>query len=48
LERIGAAMEQRWSLECKNRKKESRNDEEGSKDSSRESQEKGTPLFVFC
>ena len=37
LERIGAAMEQRWSSE-----EESRNDVEGSKDGPGESQEGGT------
>ena len=42
LERIGATMEWRWSLEGENRKEESRGEEEGSKDSPRESQEKGT------
>ena len=37
LERIGAAMEQRWSSEEAIRKKESRSDKEGSKDGPRES-----------
>ena len=31
LERIGATMEQRWSLEGENRKKKSRDEEEGIK-----------------
>ena len=47
-ERIGAAMEQRWSSEGENRKEESRDDEERFKNSSRESQEEKTLLFTFC
>ena len=45
LERIGAAMEQRWGLE-----EESGigDEEEGSKDGPRESQEGGTPSSAFC
>jgi len=43
LERIGAAMERRWGLEEESRKEENGDDAEGSKDSSRESQEGGTP-----
>jgi len=46
LERIGAVMEWRWSLGGENRKKESRDEEEGSKDGPRESQEEKTPLFA--
>ena len=37
LERIGAAMEQRWSLEENNRKKENGDDEGDSKDGPSES-----------
>jgi len=48
LERIGAAMEQRWSLEEEVVKEENRDEEEGSKDGPRESQEEGTPLFASC
>ena len=48
LERIGATIEQRWSLEGKVRKEESRDDAEGSKDGPRESQEKGTPSSISC
>ena len=48
LERIGAMMEQRWSLEGEIRKEESRDDAERSKDGPGESQEKGTPLSVSC
>jgi len=44
LERIGAAMELRWSLEGEDRKEESRNDTEGSKDGPREIQKEGTLL----
>jgi len=43
LERIGAAMEQRWGLE-----EESGDEEEGSKDGPRESQEGGTPSSASC
>ena len=48
LERIGAAMKQRWDLEGENGKEESRDKERGSKDGSGESQEEGTTLFTFC
>ena len=37
LERIRTAIEQRWSLKGENGKKKSRDEEEGSKDSSGES-----------
>ena len=47
-ERIRAAMEQRWSSEGENRKEESGDDEKGSKNSSRESQEEETPLSASC
>ena len=43
LERIGAMMEWRWGLEGESRKEENRDEEEGSKDGPRESQEEGTP-----
>jgi len=42
LERIGAMMEQRWSLEGENGKKESKDDAEGPESSPRESQEEET------
>ena len=48
LERIGAAMEQRWGSEGESGKEENRDEEEGSKDGPRESQEKGTSLSTFC
>jgi len=48
LERIGATMEQRWSLEGEVRKEESGDNAGGSKDGPREIQEKGTPLFTSC
>ena len=48
MERIGAVMEWRWSLEEEVRKKESGNDVERSEDSPRESQEKGTLLSTSC
>ena len=48
LERIGAMMEQRWSLEEVVGKEESGNDAEGSEDSPGESQEEGTLLSASC
>jgi len=48
LERIGAAMEQRWSLEGEVRKEENGDEEEGSKDGPGESQEGGTPSSASC
>jgi len=48
LERIGAAMEWRWGLEGENRKEESRNEEEGSEDGPRESQEEKTLSTASC
>jgi len=48
LERIGAAIEQRWGLEGENKKEESRGEEERSEDSPGESQEEGTLLSAFC
>ena len=43
LERIGATMERRWGSE-----EENGDEEEGSEDSPRESQEGGTPLSASC
>ena len=48
LERIGAVLEWRWSLERENRKEESRDEEEASKDGPSESQEERTPLSASC
>ena len=48
LERIGAIIEWRWNSEEENGKAESKDEEEGSKDSTGESQEKGTLLFASC
>ena len=48
LERIGAAMEQRWGSEEESRKEENRDEEEGSKDGPGESQEGGTPSSASC
>jgi len=48
LERIGAAMEQRWDSEGASRKKESGDDAEGSEDGPGESQEGGTPSSTSC
>ena len=47
LERIGAAMERRWGLEEESRK-ENGDEEEGSEDGPRESQEGGTPSSASC
>ena len=47
LERIGAVMEWRWSLEGEVGKEESGDDAEGSEDGPRESQEEGTLLSAF-
>jgi len=46
-ERIGAVIEQRWGLEEESGK-ENRDEEEGSKDGLRESQERGTLLSASC
>jgi len=46
LERIWATIER--SLEEENRKKKSGDEEEGSKNGSRESQKEGTPLSASC
>jgi len=48
LERIGAAMEQRWGLEGESGKEENGDDAEGSKDGPGESQEEGTLLSTSC
>ena len=48
LERIGAAIEQRWGSEEESRKEESRDDAEGSKDGPRESQKGETPSSASC
>jgi len=48
LERIGAAMEQRWGLEGESGKEEDEDDAEGSEDGPRESQEEGTPSSASC
>ena len=47
-ERIGATMEQRWGSEGESRKEENRDEEEGSKDGPRESQEKRTLSSISC
>ena len=47
LERIGAAMEQRWGSEGESGK-ENGDEEEGSKDGPGESQEGGTPSSASC
>jgi len=47
LERIGAAMEQRWGLEEKSRK-ENGDEEKGSEDGPRKSQEGATLLSASC
>ena len=44
LERIGAAMEQRWGLEEESGKEENRDEEKGSEGGPGERQEEGTPL----
>ena len=48
LKRIGAAMEQRWSLEGEIRKEESRDDAEKSEDGPGKSQEEGTLSSTSC
>ena len=48
LERIGAMIKQRWSLEEEIGKEENRDNVEGSKDGSGESQEEGTLLSASC
>ena len=47
MERIGAMMEQRWGSEEESRKEENGDEEEGSKDGPRESQEEGILLSTF-
>ena len=48
LERIGAAMEQRWGPEGESGKEEDGDDVEGSEDGPGESQEEGTPSSASC
>jgi len=48
LERIGAAMEQRWGSERVVRKEENRDEEEGSEGGPGESQEEGTLSSASC
>jgi len=48
LERIGAAMEQRWGPEGESGKEEDRDDAEGSEDGPGESQEEGTLSSASC
>ena len=48
LERIGAMMEWRWSSERESGKEENRDEEEGSEDGPRESQEGGTLSSTSC
>jgi len=47
LKRIGAAMERRWGLKEESGK-ENGDEEKGSKDGPRESQERGTPSSTSC
>jgi len=48
LERIGAAMEQRWGSERVVREEESGNDVEGSEDGPGETQREGSLLSASC
>jgi len=48
LERIGAAMKQRWGLKGENKKKENRDDKRESEDGPRESQKERTLLSTSC
>ena len=48
LERIGAVMEQRWSLKEEVRKEESGDNTGGSENGPRESQEEETPSSASC
>jgi len=48
LERIGAAMKQRWGLKGENKKKENRDDKGESEDGPRESQKERTLLSTSC
>ena len=48
LERIGAVMKWRWGSEEGSGKEENGDEEEGSKDGPRESQEGGTPSSASC
>jgi len=47
-ERIGAMMEQRWSLEEESRQEENRGDEKRSEDGPRENQEERTLSSTSC
>ena len=48
LERIGAAMEQRWGSEEESGKEENKDEEERSENGPGESQEGGTPSSASC
>jgi len=48
LERIGAAMEQRWGSKGESGKEENGDDTEGSEDGPGESQGGGTPSSTSC
>jgi len=48
LERIEAAIKQRWGLERESRKEKNGDEEEGSEEGPRESQEEVTPLSASC
>jgi len=48
LERIGAAMEQRWGLKGENEKEKSRDGEKRSENGPRDSQEEETLSSTFC
>ena len=48
LEKIGAAMEQRWGFEGENEKEKSRDEKKRSKDATGKSQEEETLSSAFC
>ena len=48
LAKIEAVIEQRWGKKKESEEKKDRDEEEGSKNGPRESQEEGTLLFTFC
>jgi len=48
LERIRAAMKWRWGFEEENKKEKSGDEEKGSEDGPRESQEERTLSFASC
>jgi len=48
LDRIGAAMEQRWGSEEESGREENGGDEKGSENGPRENQEEETPLSASC